>query len=146
MRAYGAAHRPRAEELGRRRAHLGLLELSDDDDLAVRRAVEPRVKLPHVVQRDLVDVLDLLVDRADVADIAPRERVHGAVEGERCERGRVGPVVLDARDALLLHLVELRVRKRGLAQHLDREPQRRHQVRFGRVDRRRGARRRRRSR
>ena len=131
--------RPGAEQLRGRRPHVGLLELPDDDELAVRRAVEPRVKFPHVVQRDLVEVLDLLVDRADVPDIAPRERVHRAVERERRERGRVGPVALDAGDALLLHLVEVGVRERRLAQHLDGEPQRRHQVRLGRADRRRGA-------
>ena len=98
--------------------------------IAVRRAVERRVELAHVVHRYLLDVLELLVDRADVPNVARRERVHGASERERRERGRVGPVVLDARQALLLHLVELGVRERGFAEYLDGEAKGRHQVRF----------------
>ena len=49
------------------------------------------------------------------------------------------PVVLDAGQALLLRLVELSLRERRLAQHLDREPHGRHEVGFGRANGRRGA-------
>src|SRR5207245_2860707 len=74
----------------------------------------------------------------DVADIALRVGVQVAIEGEGGDGARVALLLLDAGQALLLELSELRVRKRRLVEDLGDQPQHGREVLARRLNRRAG--------
>jgi hypothetical protein len=58
-----------------------------DYDLAMRSAIELGVKSLHLVERDAVDLVDLLVQRADVTNVVLRIWMQASFKRQRREGG-----------------------------------------------------------
>ena len=86
----------------------------------------------HLIQRNVPEVLDLFVDRGDVADIGPWEWAKVALQGLLHQYARLGSSSINLGDPLPANLIKSRFRKRGLAQDFQSELQRRNQVFRGR--------------
>ena len=98
---------PIAEELRNKLLHLLRIELPADDDLAFACAVKLLVELAHIVERHLLQILDLLIDGGCIARVAARiagVEVPAHVQRRQCVR--FGLAALNAGDTLLADLFE----------------------------------------
>ena len=81
-------------------------------------AQEVAVDRAHLIDRDALDALDLLLDGRYVADVVDRILRQEPLEVVDGLAHRVGAALLESGDPLVLHDLELALRQRGLAEDL----------------------------
>jgi hypothetical protein len=131
----GARRLPSAEDLAELGAQRRRVEVADRGELRVVDAEEPGVEGAHALERERVEVGDLLVEGARVEDVPARIGVAVPRHLEGRDGSGFAPLRFDRGDPLRLDLVELgRGEVRG-SQRLRHEPHHVGQVFPRRLDR-----------
>src|ERR1019366_2069549 len=115
---------PSAEEFAGQPGNLRGAELTGNGDFAHGGAIELLVELAHIVERDLLEVLDLLVGGGDVAQVAARIGVHAVLELGNGERLGIAAAGFGGGDALLFDGLEFALGEGRFAQDFGGEAER----------------------
>ena len=119
---------PRAEQLVRGLLNLGRVHRTDDREDAVVGAVELLVELPRLIERDLLQLRDLLLGRRGILRVALRERAQVPAQSIGGQLGRLGRRQLQRPEPLRLDPIELVLRIQRLPEDLGRQLERRLEV------------------
>ena len=89
---------PAFERLGQDRQDLGRLEVADDHELAVLGSEVVVIERADLVERDLLEAIDLFVDGRHVADVVAGVLGQQALDVVEALADGIGPALLDAGD------------------------------------------------